>query len=110
MDVADFLQTHRIGRLIDISVHTAWKSWETGQKITKNKGIKLLSKCYKWVRPGWQAARYKSPWMWGILLSSNIAIRSIQSIIVDIIARRAIELYSGQLVFSRENERNLEVL
>jgi hypothetical protein len=110
MDIADFLQTKRIGKLIDVSGNTAWKSWEVGHRISMNKGIKLLNKCYKWVRPGWQAVRYKSPWMWGYWLGSNIAIRTLQPIIIDIIARRAKELYSGQLVFSSANERNLEDL
>jgi hypothetical protein len=32
-DLANFLQTHRLGRLIDVSTHTLWKSWARSQRI-----------------------------------------------------------------------------
>lgn len=103
-DLADFLQTHRAGKLLDVSVNTAWKSWETGRKLTRHERLKTLrtwyNRLYPWyntTRPVWQVARYRSPWMWTRLTVSNLAIRMLQPALVDIVARRAIELYSGRL-------------
>jgi hypothetical protein len=103
-DLADFLQTHRAGKLIDVSVNTAWKSWEMGRKLAGDERLKTVRTwyhcLYPWystTRPVWQVARYRSPWMWMNLAVSNLAIRLLQPVIVDMVARRAIELYSGRL-------------
>jgi hypothetical protein len=103
-DIADFLQTHRLGRLVDVSTHTLWKSWQMSRKIVKHERIRTLHKWYRQVQPWyrktlpmWQVLRYRSPWMWMSVTASNVVIRTVQPIIIDIIARRAIELYSGRL-------------
>jgi hypothetical protein len=103
-DLAEFLQKHRAGRLIDVSVITAWRSWEMGRHLAGDTRLKTLqtwySRLYPWystTRPVWQVARYRSPWMWMNLAVSNLAVRMLQPAIVDIVARRAIELYSGRL-------------
>ena len=103
-DMADFLQTHRLGRLADVSAHTLWKGWEFGRKVATHERVKTLHKWYKQARPWykkalpvWQIARYQSPWMWAGFTLSNVMIRTAQPIAIDIIARRAIELYSGRL-------------
>jgi hypothetical protein len=107
MDISDFLQNRRVGRLLDISANTAWKAWEIGEKVSKNeqfkklkKGFKMFYPVYRKVRPAWQVVRYRSPLMWFNLIASNLAIRTLQPAVIDIVARRAIELYSGQLAFS----------
>ena len=100
MDIADFLQNRRVGRLIDVSATTAWKTVRVGQKIANNKLVKKLHPFYKKVLPGWQVIRYKSPWMWAWLFLSNAAVRTLQPAVIDIVARRAIELYSGRLTSS----------
>jgi hypothetical protein len=109
MDISDFLQNRRVGRLLDVSANTAWKAWEIGEKISDNEQVKKLKSAFKLfyplyrkVRPAWQVVRYKSPLMWFNLLASNLAIRTLQPAVVDIVARRAIELYSGQLAFSAD--------
>ena len=100
MDIADFLQNRRVGRLIDVSATTAWKTMRVGQKIANNKIVKKLYPYYKKVLPGWQAIRYNSPSMWAWLFLSNAAVRTLQPAVIDIVARRAIELYSGRLTSS----------
>ena len=100
MDIADFLETRRVGRLLDVSVTTALNTVERGQKIAKNKLVKKLYPFYRRVRPVWQVIRYKSPWMWAGLTISNAAVRTLRPAIINIVARRAIELYSGRLTSS----------
>lgn len=109
MDISDFLQNRRVGRLLDISANTAWKAWEIGEKVSKNEQFKKLKKgfkkfypVYRKVRPAWQVVRYRSPLMWFNLIASNLAIRTLQPAVIDIVARRAIELYSGQITFSAD--------
>jgi len=103
-DIANFLQTHRLGRLVDVSTHTLWKSWATSQRIARHEHVKTLHIWYRHVypwhdktRPIWQALRYRSPWMWMSFAASNVAVRTLQPMMIDIMARRAIELYSGRL-------------
>jgi hypothetical protein len=110
-DIADFLQHHRLGRLVDVSAYTLWKSWEMGQKIVRHERVKTLHKWYRyaypWYRralPMWQIVRYQSPWMWMSFTASNLAIRTMQPIVIDIIARRAIELYSGRLALQARQQ------
>ena len=100
MDIADFLQTSRAGRLIDVSATTALNTVERGRKITKNKLVKKLYSLYKIVRPVWQVISYRSPLMWVVLTISNAAVRTLQPAVINIVARRAIELYSGRLTSS----------
>jgi len=45
-----------------------------------------------------QVVKYKSPFMWFGLIATNVAIRNLQPAVVDMVASRAIELYSGQLL------------
>ena len=100
MEIADFLQTSRIGGLIDVSATTALNTVKGGQKIVKNEFVKRLYSFYKQVRPVLQGIRYNSPWMWAGLAISNAAVRTLQPAIINIVARRAIELYSGRLTSS----------
>lgn len=97
MDIANFLQDRRIGRLIDVSAGNVRKIAQAYQWLEDSKCVKILSPYYERVRPVWQAINYKSQWMWAWLLLSNAAVRILQPAIIDIVARRAIELYSGRL-------------
>ncbi len=105
LDLSNFLQTRRIGRLVDVSANTALKTFQIGQGIVEHKHIKklkwgytILQPIYKKVRPVWQVVKYKSPFMWFGLIATNVAIRTLQPAVVDMVASRAIELYSGQLL------------
>ncbi len=103
-DIADFLQTHRLGRAVDISADTLWKGWNMGRQIVQHERVQTLHKWYQYVQPWYkkvqpvlQVARYNSPWMWASFAASNVMIRMAQPMVIDIVARRAIELYSGRL-------------
>jgi hypothetical protein len=97
MDVADFLQTRSIGRLVDVSASTALKTWEMTHKIANHEKMQTANKWYKRLLPYWQVLRFKSPIMWAGMAVSNIAARTLQPAVIDIIAKRAIDLYSGRL-------------
>jgi len=97
MDVADFLQTRSIGRLVDVSASTAIKTWEMTHKIATHEKLQSVNKWYKRLLPVWQVMRFKSPVMWAGMAVSNVAARTLQPAVIDIIARRAIDLYSGRL-------------
>ena len=97
MDVADFLQTRSVGRLVDVSASTALKTWEMTHRIVKHDTVQSMNRVYKWMLPVWQVLRYKSPVVWAGMAVSNIAARALQPAVIDIIARRAIDLYSGRL-------------
>jgi hypothetical protein len=66
----------------------------------ENQKFKSATKWYKRLLPVWQVARWKSPVMWVSLAASNVAVRTLQPAVIDIIARRAMELYSGRLAAS----------
>lgn len=100
MDLADFLQTRSVGRLVDVSASTALKTWEMTHKLAKHDTVQSMNRVYKWMLPVWQVVRYKSPVVWASMAVSNIAARTLQPAVVDIIAKRAIDLYSGRLVAS----------
>ncbi len=102
MDIADFLQTRTIGRLVDVSANTAIKAIAKGREVVGNEHFKRINKWYKRLLPLWQVARINSPVMWASLAVSNMAVRALQPAVVDIVARRAIELYSGRLASGRE--------
>ena len=102
MDVADFLQTRTIGRLVDVSANTALQAISKGKKVVESEHFKYATKWYKRLLPVIQVVRYKSPVMWAGLAVSNVAVRALQPAVIDIIARRAIELYSGRLAAGRE--------
>lgn len=104
MDITEFLQTRSIGRLIDVSASTALKTWEMGQKVVTSDNMKRVNKWYRRVLPVWQVVRYKSPVMWVSMAASNIAARTLQPAIVDLVARRAVDLYSGRLARSMREE------
>jgi hypothetical protein len=97
MDVADFLQTRSIGRLVDVSASTALKTWEMTHKIANHERMLTANKWYKRLLPYWQVLRFKSPIMWAGMAISNVAARTLQPAVIDIIAKRAIDLYSGRL-------------
>ncbi len=96
-DVSHFLENRRVGRLIDVSASRAIKTWETSRDWATNDKMQTANKWYKRVRPFMQAIAYNSPFMWGSVVTRNIAIRALQPAIVGLIARRAIELYSGRI-------------
>lgn len=97
MDVADFLQTRSIGRLVDVSASTALKTWEMTHKIATHETMQSVGKWYKRLLPVWQTIKFKSPVVWAGVAVSNIATRTLQPIIIDIIAHRTIDLYSGRV-------------
>ncbi len=96
-DVTEFLQTRTVGRLVDVSAHTALRTWEKGREIVEHETMQRLGRWYKKVLPVWQVLRFKSPLVWASVTVSNVAARTLQPAIIDIIARRAVELYSGRI-------------
>jgi len=97
LDVADFLQTRSIGRLVDVSASTALKTWEMTHKIATHETTQSLGKWYKRLLPVWQVLKYKSPVTWAGMAVSNVAARTLQPALIDIIAKRAIDLYGGDI-------------
>ncbi|HEY1084186.1 MAG TPA: hypothetical protein VGE29_18115 [Prosthecobacter sp.] len=97
LDVADFLQTRSIGRLVDVSASTAIKTWEMTHKIATHEAVQTAGKWYKRLLPVWQVVKYKSPVVWAGVAVSNVAARTLQPAIIDILARRTIDLYSGRI-------------
>jgi hypothetical protein len=97
MDVADFLQTRSIGRLVDVSASTALKTWEVTHKLAKHDAVQQANRWYSRLLPVWQVLRFKSPVMWASMAVSNVAARTLQPAVIDIIAKRALDLYSGRL-------------
>ena len=97
MDIADFLQTRSIGRLVDVSASTALKTWEMTHKIATHETVQTVTKWYRRLLPVWQTFRFNSPVTWASVAVSNLAARTLQPIVVDIIAHRAMELYSGRV-------------
>ena len=65
--------------------------------IVKHDTVQSASRVYRWMLPVWQVVRYKSPVVWAGVAVSNIAARTLQPAVIDIIAKRAIDLYSGRL-------------
>ena len=96
MDIADFLQNRHVGRLLDVSATTVWRTRE----ILRDDRVKNLHKWYRRVLPVWQIIKVKSPLMWASLAASNMAVRTLQPAVINIVARHAIELYSGRLTSS----------
>jgi len=96
-DITEFLQTRTIGRLVDVSAHTAMRTWAKGRDVMQTNTVQALNKWYRRVLPFWQVLRFKSPLVWAGMAISNVAARTLQPAIVDIVARRAIELYSGRI-------------
>jgi hypothetical protein len=99
-DVTEFLQTRTVGRLVDVSAHTAIKTWEKGREIIQHDTVQAMGKWYRRILPVWQVLRWNSPVVWASMAVSNIAARTLQPAIVDIVARRAVELYSGRVAGS----------
>ena len=100
-DVAELLQFRRMGRLIDLSAGQTVRALKTGHRVWKNPKLQkargLLQPLFKVGKPLWQVARYNSPITWVSLTASNAAVRTIHPSIINIVARRAIDLYSGKL-------------
>lgn len=103
-DVSNFLQTRSIGRLVDVSASTALKTWEMTHKIATHEAVQTAGKWYKRLLPVWQVVKYKSPVVWAGVAVSNVAARTLQPAIIDILARRTIDLYSGRIGQGRERE------
>ncbi len=95
LDVADFLQTRSIGRLVDVSASTALKTWEMTHKIATHETMQSVGKWYKRLLPVWQVLKYKSPVTWAGVAVSNVAARTLQPALIDIIAKRTIDLYGS---------------
>lgn len=96
-DVTEFLQTRTVGRLVDVSAHKALQTWEKGREIVQHEAVQKIGRWYKKLLPVWQVLRFKSPLVWASMAVSNVAARTLQPAIIDIIARRAVELYSGRI-------------
>jgi len=96
-DVTEFLQNRTVGKLVDVSAHTALKTWTKGQEMIQHDTVQNLNKWYKRLLPIWQVIRYKSPLVWATVAVSNVATRTLQPAVVDIVAKRAVELYSGRI-------------
>lgn len=97
LDVADFLQTRSIGRLVDVSASTALKTWEMTHKIATHETMQSVGKWYKRLLPVWQVFKYKSPVTWAGVAVSNVAARTLQPALIDIIAKRTIDLYGSSI-------------
>lgn len=95
-DISDFLEKRRIGRLMDVSATTARRTWDFGARLARHQHLRAAVRVYGRVQPVWQATRYRSPFMWAGLGATNAAVRVLQPTIVAIVARRAIQLYSGR--------------
>jgi hypothetical protein len=98
LDVADFLKNRSIGRLVDVSAGTAVRTWEMTHKIATHNTTQTVGRWYRRLLPVWQVVKYKSPVVWAGVAISNVATRTLQPVIVDIVARRAMDLYSGRVV------------
>ena len=101
-DIATFLQKNRIGRLLDMSAGTMRRTYSAGRKILQDKRLGFLSKYYGKIRPAAQALRYKSPVTWASLIGRNVAVRTIQPIMIGFVGQRAIQLYSGKLTTGKQ--------
>jgi hypothetical protein len=66
-------------------------------KFATHETVQTFGKWYKRLLPVWQAWRYNSPLTWAGVAVSNVAARTLQPIIIDIIAHRAMDLYSGRV-------------
>lgn len=97
LDVSNFLQNRSIGRLVDVSASTAVKTWEMTHKIATHEAVQTAGKWYKRLLPVWQVVKYKSPMVWAGVAVSNVAARTLQPAIIDILARRTMDLYSGRI-------------
>jgi hypothetical protein len=96
-DVTEFLQTRTVGRLVDVSAHTALRTWEKSRDVLQHEAVQKIGKWYRRLLPVWQIVRFNSPIVWASVAVSNIATRTLQPAIIDIIAKRAVELYSGRV-------------
>ncbi len=103
-DIATLLQSKRVGRLIDVSAGQSLRMVQTGKKMWKHPHLRKVRDGYERVKPLrkfgqplLQALRWRSPIMWLHLGASNAAVRTLQPAMVTLVARRAIELYSGRL-------------
>ena len=101
-DISNFLEDTWIGRRIDVSGNTARQITTGVNKWRQKKWLKGFFKIYEKVRPVLQAIKYKSPFMWGGLLAKNAGVRYLQPKIIDKVANRSIQLYSGKLGGKRE--------
>jgi hypothetical protein len=96
-DISLFLKTRSIGKVIDVSANTALDAYNKGKQVVESEQFQYASKWWKRLMPVLQTVRYKSPLMWAGLAVTNVTVRTLQPAIIDLIARRAIELYSGRL-------------
>jgi hypothetical protein len=64
-------------------------------KIATHETMQSVGKWYKRLLPVWQVLKFKSPVTWAGVAVSNIAARTLQPALIDIVAKRAIDLYGG---------------
>lgn len=106
-DVTEFLQTRWVGRLVNVSANSALQAWVKTHQVVQKPSVKAVSKWFSRIKPWWQVVRYKSPITWVSMAFTNAAVRTLQPAIVDIVAQRALELYSGRVeIASRGNAKN----
>jgi hypothetical protein len=100
-DIAELLQSRRMGRLIDVSAGRSVRAFKTSQRVWTDPRVRRarawIDPIYKVGKPIWQMLSYNSPFTWISMGASNAAVRTIHPAIVTIVARRAIDLYSGRL-------------
>ncbi len=100
-DISNFLQERRVGRLVDLSAGSAYRAYAKGRELAAKPKLRkagsVVARLYRRFRPAAQALRYRSPLTWAGLAFTNAATRTLQPAIVNIVARRAIQLYSGEL-------------
>lgn len=97
-DVTDFLESPYLGWMFNVSGNTALRTYRMGRSIADKPATRFFGKWASRLAPVWQAMRYKSPLTWASLAVNNVAFRVVQPAIVDIVARRIIELYSGRIL------------
>ncbi len=97
-DVAEFLESPYLGWMFNVSGTTALRTYRFGRQIADKPATRFLGKWASRITPVLQALRYKSPLTWASLLANNLAFRIVQPAVIDIVARRVIELYSGRIL------------
>jgi hypothetical protein len=73
------------------------KTWEMTHKIATHETMQSVGKWYKRLLPVWQVLKYKSPVTWAGMAVSNVAARTLQPALIDIIAKRTIDLYGSDV-------------
>jgi hypothetical protein len=109
-DVIEILESRYLGWLVNTSADTAVKRYNLSRRVTGHSAFKWLTRWTRRLTPVMQAVRYNSPLMWGSLVANNLAFRLVQPAIVDLIARRVVELYSGRVLDDSAKQAAVEAL